>query len=372
MYIRNRSQSAHALNKKPTIIILAYFFAPDRRVGALRASYWQRYLPSKLDCELHVITANQEATGPGVHFVAPSESSGLSKVIKDVGLLWESNLKAFFQNNPQLHPDLVLFTGGPFMHFGLGAWLKKRYKCRIILDYRDPFAINPGFKNSSIQVSVKKYFERKFNRQADALITVNSHCAKIIQGFYNKRNAIIQNGYDESVHVNLGSPNLGSKMQIVYTGKFYFSPNPLIQALEGTEHILHYCGTDGSQLIPGSVENHGLVEYEKAMNIISASDLCVIQTYGEDFQSTTKLFDYIRCERPILIISGKHIERGSIHEELRGYPNVFWCKNDATNIRQKLAQIAHHFYEEPDSNFCLQFSREKQLDKLVQLIQDVL
>lgn len=360
------------MKKKPTIVILSYFFAPDRRVGALRASYWKRHLPSKLDCELHVITANEQAEGPGVHYVTPSKSPVLSKVVQDAGVLWKSNLKVFFENNPQLRPDLVLFTGGPFMHFGLGDWLKKRYLCRIILDYRDPFALNPGFKNSVVKVLVKKYFERKFNRKADALITVNSHCAKIIQGFYDKPHAIIQNGYDESVPVDFGKPNLGSKMQIVYTGKFYFSPTPLIQALKGTEHTLHYCGQDSSQLITGPVKNYGLVEYEKAMHIISVSDLCVIQTYGEDFQSTTKLFDYIRCKRPILIISGKHIARGSIHEELKDYPNVFWCKNETASIREKLAQIANHSYVEPDSNFCSQFSREKQLDKLVELIKNLL
>ena len=359
------------MDKKLNIVLIAYFFEPDRRVGALRASYWFRNLPIHFDCDLHLITANKDAKGENVYCVPPLGSSMLSKFIKDPGLLWVDSLKSFFSTNNTIKPDIVIITGGPFMHFGITPWLKQKYSCRVILDYRDPFAINPGFSNNVLQVYVKRYFESKFNKNADALITVNEHCAQILAHFKTKKNAIIQNGFDETVEVHFEKPKLGAKMRLVYTGKLYFDPIQLLTALNTTTHFLEYYGADGAQLKHEKAKDFGLVPYESALSAIAAGDIGVIQTYGEDFQSTTKLFDYIRLERPILIISANHVRRGSIHDELQGYPNVFWCKNDIHCILEQLEIIEKHNYEKPAPNFSMKFSRRRQLEKLISLIQDV-
>ncbi len=359
------------MDKKLNIILIAYYFEPDRRVGALRASYWYRNLPLHTTCNLHVVTANKESVGKNIHYVSPTGKSILSNFIKDPGLMWIEPLQSFLIEHLELKPDVILITGGPFMHFGITPWLKRKFNCKVILDYRDPFAINPGFNNSAIQIYIKSYFEGRFNKHADALITVNKHCAEIIAHFNTKKNAIIQNGYDETVSIHFEQPKLGANMTMVYTGKFYFSPNNLIAALSQTSHVLEYYGADGAQLNHEKAKDCGLVPYEAALSAIATGDIGVIQTYGEDFQSTTKLFDYIRLERPILIISANHLHRGSIHDELQGYPNVFWCKNDIDSIKEQLKLIENHNYEKPKSDFSMKFSRGKQVEKLIRLIQDV-
>lgn len=361
------------MSKKLNILLVAYHFSPDRKVGALRASYWFRNLPSKLDCDLHVITANENSSEENVYFVPTKEKTIFSKLIKDPGLLWKDNLKSFLKNQPDIKPDFVILTGGPFMHFGITKWLKNRYNCKVILDYRDPFATNPGFKNAKISVVVKKHFERSFNKQADALITVNSYCAKIIELFGEKRNAIIQNGYDENVDIDIKKPQLSGGLSLVYTGKFYFDPNFLVLANEEQGCTLNYYGADGAQIDASyeNVNNHGLVSYEDSLNAIAKSDVGIVQTYGEDFQSTTKLFDYIRCKKPILIISDKYMNRGSIHEELKGYPNVFWAKNSQSDISRALLDISNHEYKEPEDTFVNRYSRGRQMEKLVGLIKDL-
>ena len=352
------------------ILLIAYYFAPDRRVGALRASYWFKNLPNVMNCDVQVITANEEAFGEHIHCVRPTGKSFLSKAIKDPGLFWTDNLQKFLSGNHISKPDVVIITGGPFMHFGLADWLKKRYKTRVILDYRDPFAVNPGFKNSPITVLVKKYFERKFNRTADALITVNPYCAKIIELFNQKHSAIIQNGFDETVPIGFNEPHLGTKMKLVYTGKLYFAMDNFAEVIAETGHVLDYYG-DAKDINHKQIINHGLVDYATALHAISKADVGVIQTYGEDFQSTTKLFDYIRSERPILIVSGNFVHRGSIHDELQNYPNVFWCENKVEQIKIQLERIEKHIYVKPDKEFSEQYSRAKQLEKLVKLIRDL-
>ena len=359
------------MSKKLNILLVAYSFSPDKRVGALRASYWYRNLPSKLNCDVHVITANEKSSGENVHFVPTSGKSVLSKFIKDPGLVWKKNIKSFLNAQENIRPDIVIITGGPFMQFGLTKWFKSKYSAKVILDYRDPFATNPGFNNSKLTIAVKKYFERSFNKQADALVTVNKYCANIIELFHEKKNSIIQNGFDESVKVDFKAPDFSNGISFVYTGKLYFEPQTFLSSIENTSHSLGYCGSDGDQLNKGIYIDHGLVPYEKALKTVAHSDVGLIQTAGEDHLSTTKIFDYIRCKRPIFIISNKYIERGSIQEELKDYPNVFWAKNSETDIKRALTQIMNHNYIEPDDELINEYSRGNQMEKLVELIKEL-
>ncbi|MDX1651666.1 MAG: hypothetical protein R3277_04185 [Brumimicrobium sp.] len=360
-------------NKKLNILLLAYYFAPDKIVGALRASYWYKNLPNAIDCEVTVLTANPHPEGDKVYTVPTQKRNLKSMLIKDPGVLWTNNVKSFLKNRADINPDIVIITGGPFMHFTLTGWFKRRYNCKVILDYRDPFATNPGFNNGKIVRTVKKFFEKRFNRNADALVTVNEYCSTIIENFKDKKNAIIQNGFDETVQVEYVKPRLSGPVQLVYTGKFYFDPGKLVEAIQGTSFNLKYYGGDGNRLNTeyDNVQSLGLVPYAESVRAIAQSDVGVIQTYGEDFQSTTKLFDYIRCKRPILIISDKYLNRGSIADELALYPNVFWSRNEESEIRNTLKKIGNHNYIEPDDDFVNKFSRRRQMEKLVTLINEL-
>lgn len=146
----------------------------------------------------------------------------------------------------------------------------------------------------------------------------------------------------------------------------------MTDALEKTKLRLHYAGADGDQIAESTyIIQHGLVAYPDAVNLIANSDVGVIQTYGEDFQSTTKLFDYIRCKRAILIVSNNHLKRGSLHEELKEYPNVFWSRNDVVSILAAINEIQSSTYVEPNDEFCNSFSRREQMTKLVHLIESI-
>lgn len=354
------------------VLIISFFFAPDKRVGALRTSYWYRQLPTIEGFKTAVITANPEATGENVYIVPQVAPPPKWSPIKDEGITWKKEVQKFLMENP-LNADVVLITGSPFMHFGLSSWLKKTLKCKVILDYRDPFATNPGFNNSRLKVLVKKYYERKFNRMADALITVNKYCGLIISQFYDMPNKIVQNGYDETIKPDIKKIDL-DQLKFCYTGKFYFDPKPIIDALSALNLTLDYAGMGGDKILPSvkNVNNLGLISYDKAVNLTAQSDVAIIQTMGEDFVSTTKIFDYIRCKRIILIVSDNNLERGSIHEELKGYPNVYWCKNNVTSIKNTILKIQQSPYIEPDQHFCDSFSRKEQMNKLVELMQTLL
>ena len=161
------------------ILLIAYFFKPDKKVGALRASYWYENLSSLMDCNVSVVTANAESKGEAVHVVPLSSMPPKLALNKDVGKQWSNDLKLFFEASNIKNPDVVIITGSPFTHFGIGEYLKNKFHSKIILDYRDPFAVNPGFKNTPFKIWVKKLAERRYNRIADGLVTVNKYLSLI-------------------------------------------------------------------------------------------------------------------------------------------------------------------------------------------------
>lgn len=337
----------------------------------MRAGYWYENLPKQYNYSVSVITNESEAIGERVHFVKCEGTSILSRLIADPGVIWKKNIKQYLDNSNIETPDVVIITGGPFMHFALTPWLKKKYNCKVILDYRDPFATNPGFNNSGVKASIKRSFERRFNKSADALVTVNKFCGKIIEAFNQKPNAIVQNGFNDTVSIDKKNHNF-SFPHFVYAGKFYFPPNELVEALHDTQMKLTYLGPESKTLqADKQIFNLGFVDYKKAISEIASSDVGIIQTYGHEFQSTTKIFDYIRCGLAILIISDDKLYEGSIHEELEGYPNVFWCKNEKVDIVKALTEIKNTTFQPVEPEFANKFSRKEQTKNLIKLIDQL-
>ena len=84
---------------KKKIVLLAYFFSPDKRVGALRMSYWFRFLERNTNYEVVVITANKEAEGENV-IVIPHKTQ-ISKFfpIKDDGVSWKKDVVEYLEKD---------------------------------------------------------------------------------------------------------------------------------------------------------------------------------------------------------------------------------------------------------------------------------
>jgi hypothetical protein len=355
------------------ILIISFFFSPDKKVGALRTSYWFNFFLSNPNFNVEVITNNKDSIGKGVYYVPTSKASGFQKYwpIKDEGLVWKSDVEGFVFKNNIAKPDVVLISGSPFMHFSLSNFFKKQFGSKIILDYRDPFSLNPAFNNSWIKIKIKQFYERRFNKNADGIITVNNYCSKLIQGFFLKPNAIIQNGYDDTFTPELKKEK-SINLTFSYAGKFYFDPLPIFKAVLNSNALLTYAGPDKIDCISSErIKYFGFIDYNSAVQMIADSDVGIIQTYGEDFQSTTKIFDYIRCRKAILIVSNKQLNRGSIHEELKTYPNVFWTKNDPDAILETINLIQNSVFLKPEDDFCVKFSRKNQTSKLLKLIDTI-
>lgn len=369
--------------KKIRILIIAYFFDPYIGVGAKRISYWAKHLSkiSKNNVEVTVITAIKQDlnTCIGIDnliYVQDNKKSFWSKIFKnDNGLTWVNDLKVFFRKYEFKH-DVVLLTGGPFLHFGIGKLLKKTYGCKIILDYRDPFAINPLFKNQHFfKREVKKYIERKHLKHADRVITVNKYCANLLSTRKGFKTDIIDNGFDEKVlnEIRDKSSKLNNnKINIVYAGKLSHGRiiDNFLEYVEKNNQILfHYIGED-FQIIKNSKNtiNYGVKSYKQTLCIIGKCDIGLVLTGGNLFESTTKIFDYIGLKKKVLVVSEKKLLKGSIVDILTKYSNYIICNNSLRDF-DKIFTVSLETEKEIDNSV---FSRENGIFKFEKILNELI
>jgi hypothetical protein len=336
------------------VLLVAYYFKPYKGVGALRSTYWAENI-NELDPEIvmDVLTAQEQVTNenlPGngkIFTVKDNKKSKLSRFIRfDSGVNWRIPLREFIKRVDTKY-DTVIFSGSPFLHFFLAKEFKKKMNCRIIFDFRDPFANNPYYKNSFLKGMIRRFLERKMINLADKCITVNDFCKGLIENNEQIEIEIIENGFNEKIIDRIlseTSQNEMEKYSFVYAGKLYgASPEPFLETISAPEYInkINFCyvGEDFKRVDHYNKGNFDVIEmlpYDQAVKKIAISNTGIIFTGGQSFQSTTKIFDYIGLNKNILIITEGNICSGNIHKITKDYPYVFWAENNCRSISETI------------------------------------
>lgn len=368
------------------VLFIAYYFEPFKGVGAKRVSYWAKNIAKETNDEILVTVVT--ATPPDVTteqdfaeivYVEDRQDSIYKSFFKhDRGVTWFNDLRKYFNSIDQdFNFDVVLLTGGPFLHFGIGNFLKKRHGCKIILDFRDPFAINPLFsKQYFLKVFIKKCLEKIYISKADYIITVNKYCADLLSENDSTKVAIIDNGFDEKLVGKALKNNTtkdNSKINIVYAGKLSQGREigVFLNFIEKNPNILfHYIGND-YDLIAGRANTiiYGAKSYEETLMIISGCEIGLVLTGGNNFESTTKIFDYIGLEKKVLVISDQVINSGSIKDILSKYPKHMFCLNNMEDLSRIIMEIPKK--EDHYTLDTFQFSRSRSLTKLIKTLNSL-
>lgn len=310
-------------------------------------SYWAQSFFADQDGNYSctVVTATpQKGELSSVFFVEDRKDHFADRFIQ--GISWVSGLKAFF-DCADLSFDYAIISGGPFGHFGIGRYLKKRFACKVILDFRDPFAGNRRFDSSLAKEAIKLLFEKYFLKKADFVVTVNEHCRQLLaKNFPVNRIEVIENGYDErDLNLIHSSKFEDGLVHIVYAGTFYRDRDPtqfikqLVQANKANQRfVLHHIGRPSDFLTPfsndHSIRQHGEKSYKQTLELMSRCDLGLIITGGEPMESTTKIYDYIGCNLGILVVTNGSVKTGSINAiTSRIDGKVFWVRNTNSELR---------------------------------------
>lgn len=351
------------------VYIVAYYFRPYKGVGSFRVSYWYDcFLKDHYNIE--VITATPGNNDPSVTLI-PVESTKFFSI--DDSMSWGLNCASYLKKQGLTPEDIVIVTGGPFLHFLPLARLKKNMKFKLILDYRDPLALNPINQRTNrfinlIVKSIKKFYERYVNNAADKIIAVNNVCKNLVIGSKGKVE-IIENGYDERFFNLYSNTNKVEKnIRLVYSGKIYGKRDisPFVDALKelGDEYEFAYIGNSNIECNSCKFKNYGFLDYKDNANILCRSSIGIVLCSGESFESTTKIFDYFAAKLKILIITSGELHSGNINNIVKENPNVEWAYNDKKDIISAIEKLKRPY---KDWDFSL-FSRNHGYNKLITII----
>lgn len=376
------------------ILIVAYYFEPYAGVGAKRISYWASNLHSvEPNYNVHVVTGTTSATPTenyDLTIIENSNSKSLwAKLFRtDKGSSWGEHLIKWFKTSSDKY-DVVIFTGGPFLHFRIAKWLKRKMHCKVVFDFRDPMSENPRSNFNNIKLKIKnnimKIVEWSIVCHADLIISVNSWCLSLIKGVRNKKTAIIDNGFDERI-INYilytKNQNNSKKIKFVYAGSIYEDRNPvkMLNVISKNELLKEkvefvHLGIKSDLLIPyrGSswLIELGEKSYKEALEVIAACDYGMVFTLGHPFESTTKIFDYIGLNKHVLIIANSIPTNGALVNLANKYPFIEWVYNNEKAIEKHLK---NNIYKEKNNIVfnANEFSRKESLLKLVDEIKKIL
>jgi glycosyltransferase involved in cell wall biosynthesis len=405
------------------ILIICDSFPPQKYVGGLRPAMFSKYLP-KYGWEPYIITRwygdndNQVNMGiPGLPddkkilrymFTKKNEQEyienrGIIKIIRDFikpqyssppGLLESIQEQAikFAQN---IGIDAVLATIPSLWTLQLGIIIAKKCNVPVVADFRDISEQESGMPRKfrqRIQVLRSKLNRDLLVKKASLILTVSETHKKIFLSKFKIDTELIYNGYDEDYH-KTNNENIGESgnIKIVYTGRilnqWYQDPQILIYAIDDLieKNIINkykinveFYGTESKTLneIIKGVKNKDFIKilpsvpYENVPNILNSADVLLLLT-NKDRKGilTTKFFEYLGVNKPILCVPGDDGELDQIIRRTRSGVSIDNI-NDMEKYLKQLCYGNNNSYN-PNTDEINKFTRSKQVKRLAERLIDL-
>lgn len=419
-----------------TILMICYYYPPLTDVGCKRSisfsTYlkqygWKPYVLSVKNPDKTYCSMGNELPPKGIHaeysysLINPYRilgklNGGLSRIFS----LFKVHIKRNYFYDVFCIPDpfwgwipLTIFKAQklvnkfnisviyvscpPFSSALIGVMLKWKTKKPLVLDFRDPFAIEPNMSNAGIPRFRKKVntsIQHLLIKHTNILILNNEDTKRIYAEQYpiskNKMH-VIHNGFEQEwLQVVKGTKY--SKFTVVYTGDFYLysiQSNIFFEALALlksrkliNKHSFQFLffGDEKNEIskiavsygVDDLVAVSSRVSYETIMKVISSSHLQLLRIVKPCL--STKLFEGIPLNIPFLAT----IPPGEAEQIIMRYSPCSYIITDespekvANAITDAMTKCTdgrantnrvHEFLE--------QFSREKLAMKLIHLIEQI-
>ncbi|MCB0374647.1 MAG: glycosyltransferase, partial [Sinomicrobium sp.] len=262
--------------------------------------------------------------------------------------------------------DVIVSTGPPHSLHLIGKKLKEKFGIPWVADFRDPWTSMDYLQAMFLTKYAKKKHKRleeRVIRSADEIIVVGRTMYTEFKNNYGRDSAIIHNGYNESHKKKAGAPD--KKFTIVHIGSFLSNRNcndlwevladriKTDKAFSGNLEI-RLIGNVAPNVIT-SIDNYGLgehlarigyVAYEKTLDYLYAAQVLLLpidRIENAEFVVTGKLFEYLRSERPVLLLGPTH---GDAADIIRNCHAGYCCDfDDKKSIRECIAAMYALFLE---------------------------
>lgn len=215
---------------------------------------------------------------------------------------------------------------GPSAHI-VAERLKQIINLPWIAEFRDPWGGSHSYKREKPLRWIEKWIEESIISNADLLVTVSEPLAEFLHALYKKPVRVVTNGFDEE---DYNFPvNKSTKFIITYTGSIHIerrNPKPLFEAvkellnegkLNPNEFEMRFLGGEENRYISELSQKYNISSIAKIHKKLSLKDtikkqkestiLLLLEWVNSPFKGTytTKIFEYLGAQKPILAIGPK-------------------------------------------------------------------
>jgi len=349
------------------VLLVAYYAGDNPTVGVQRPTYWFEMLEELSGGDIIVDLATaapwQNATGR-VHNVPDLGPATLAlgrgaietwataafthaadeayAPTRHVGGYWHVALEQYFAARDD-HYDVVIITGNPIEYFGFAAWAQGHWYARTLLDYRDPFALNPRRSFTEESQAQAIYWEKGWNMAADVVTIVHEmNRGTVVASGPDARIEVVRDGWDERTPLpDSAEGREPGPIRLGHAGQFFTvtPPNQLLKALAGHGGELHHMGRPVQKTYGASVSQYGHLPRAAVLERLASLDLGVAWITSGGAEIPTKVFDYLVAGLDVMVLSQGDPAGSALHDLLFEVEGVHFIEDDERAITQFLADF---------------------------------
>ena len=231
-------------------------------------------------------------------------------------------LKKYLKKN---HVDVIVSTGPPHSMHIIADRLKQKFAIPWLADFRDPWTNIDFYEELKLSKRADlKHHKLEYNvlKNSDIVTIISSGMREDFLKIYKRNYNVIPNGFDDTVISQ--DISLNEKFTIAHIGSMAKSRNPIVFWRSISELIIdnENLSKDLEILLVGSVdfsikktiEDFNLQHFVKYVDYLPHNEILKLQrkaqvllliinnTPNAKLVMTSKLFEYMAAERPILCI----------------------------------------------------------------------
>jgi len=296
--------------------------------------------------------------------------------------------------------DAVFTTAPPHSLFLMAVLIKKFTGVKLILDFRDPWALSRWDKGSRLKYILEKRLEKSAVKAADLLLFVTSNLQEeyAINYAWTGKNKfkLFSNGFDpdDFKHISAKKSNRNSdRIRFVHLGTLYKKRNPstLLQAIaeliaekkvDPAAFRIDFIGFVAKELrgIHNEIQKLNLgnvirffppVSFAESIQTMYNADVLLLIQPGTDLQIPAKLFEYMYTQKPIFAVA----EPDSATERAirGGRLGIFAPSQEVPEIKKAFLEIFRFIENEgrPDETYISKFDYSAYIKKLEHYLESV-
>lgn len=419
------------------ILMLCYYYPPLKDVGCKRSVAFARYLkkhgwspyvisvknPDKSYCSLGndappaEVPTEYSYSVLNMYKLLGKMNGALSRILKLMNINITRNYFSYIFCIPDLFwgwiplttlkalksirkfdINIIYVSCSPFSSALIGVFLKLLTGKPLIIDFRDPFAVERDFeilKTPRFRKKIDRTIQNFILQHTDIFIVNNEDTKKLyIQEYPQTKDIIfaVHNGF-EAEYIIQGKADKYQKFSIVYTGEFYFyalESEVFFRALsllkqkgsinqDNFQFLFYGDGKKEIERIAKKYDVNDLVfasariPYKDVLNILSKSHLQLLRIVKP--MISTKLFEGIPLNVPFLAT----IPTGEVAEIIEKYSPSSYIVNEESSEKVAdaiLDAMSRYKGNEIQDNrvqeFLDSFSRENLTLKMINIIEQKL